>query len=172
MVDLLALLAVFAEMSLLAIGGVATTLPEMQREVVDVHGWMSAHDFAALFALAQAAPGPNFMICVLVGWHVAGLPGAFAGLIGMTAPSSAITFVTAGLWHRFRARPWRAYVQAGLVPVTVGLVSASAGLLTWSTTVSTVAGAVTAVSAILLTRTRLHPLIVLAGGALVGLIAG
>ena len=169
---LLALLLVFGEMSLLAIGGVNTTLPEMQRQVVDVHGWMSAHEFASLFALAQAAPGPNFMVCVLVGWHVAGLPGAFTGLLGMLVPSSAITFGVSGLWHRFRDRPWRGRVQAGLVPVTVGLVAASAALLTASTTVSAVAAGTTLVSAVLLVRTRVHPLWVLAGGTVAGLLVG
>ena len=169
---LVALLLVFGEMSLLAIGGVNTTLPEMQRQVVEVHGWMSAHEFASLFALAQAAPGPNFMVCVLIGWRVAGLSGAFAGLFGMLAPSSAITFVTAGLWHRFRDRSWRADIQAGLVPVTVGLVAASAALLTASTTVSLLAGLTTLASAFLLVRTRIHPLWVLAGGTLAGVLAG
>ena len=45
----------------------------MQRQVVDVHHWMNAHEFAALYALAQAAPGPNLMVVSLVGWRVGGL---------------------------------------------------------------------------------------------------
>ena len=170
--DLVALLTVFAQLSVVAIGGVATTLPEMQRQVVDVHGWMTAQDFAALFALAQAAPGPNFMICVLVGWQVAGLAGAVAGLLGMVTPSSTITLITAGLWHRFRAKQWRVEVQAGLLPITVGLVSASAALLTLSTTLGWVAGLITLASTAVLARTRVHPLWVLAAGALLGIAAG
>ena len=50
------LAGIFAQLSLLAIGGVNTVLPEMQRQVVRVHGWMTPAEFAALFALAQAAP--------------------------------------------------------------------------------------------------------------------
>ena len=42
-------------------------IPEMQRQVVDVHHWMSAQAFAALYALAQAAPGPNMMVVSLIG---------------------------------------------------------------------------------------------------------
>lgn len=57
-----ALAAIFGQLSLLAFGGGNTILPEMQRAVVDVHHWMSAQEFSALFALAQAAPGPNMMI--------------------------------------------------------------------------------------------------------------
>ena len=37
---------------------------------------MTPQTFAALFALAQAAPGPNMMVVSLIGWHVAGVGGA------------------------------------------------------------------------------------------------
>ena len=98
----------------------------------------------------------------------AGLPGAWAGLLGMLLPSSATAFAVSGLWRRFREPPWQAQIQAGLVPVTVGLVSASAALLTASTTVSAVAAGTTLVSAVLLSRTRIHPRWVLASGTVTG----
>ena len=56
------LAAVFAQLSLLAFGGTNSVLPEMQRQVVEVHAWVTAQEFAALFALAQAAPGPNMLV--------------------------------------------------------------------------------------------------------------
>ena len=68
-------LLIMGQLSLVAIGGMAPVLPEMQRQVVE-HGWMTAAEFAALFALAQAAPGPNMLVSALVGLRVAGLPGA------------------------------------------------------------------------------------------------
>ena len=72
---LVALAMIFTELSLLAFGGGNTILPEMHRQVVEVHHWMTAQEFGAMFALAQAAPGPNMMIAPLVGWHVAGWSG-------------------------------------------------------------------------------------------------
>ena len=39
---LIALALIFTELSLLAFGGGMTILPEMQRQVVEVHQWMSA----------------------------------------------------------------------------------------------------------------------------------
>lgn len=88
---LVALALIFGELSLLAFGGGNTILPEMQRQVVDVQGWMSARDFAALYALAQAAPGPNMMVVPLVGWHVAGLPGLLVASVAKFGPSSLLT---------------------------------------------------------------------------------
>ena len=115
---LLALALLFAELSLLAFGGGPTVLPEMQRRVVEVHGWMTAAQFTALFGLAQAAPGPNMMVVTLLGWRVAGFWGALAATAAMFGPSSVVTGVALRVWERFRHAPWRRAVQAGLVPIT------------------------------------------------------
>lgn len=162
------LAVVFAQLSLLAFGGGNSVLGEMQRQVVEVHPWMSAQEFAALYALAQAAPGPNMLVSTLVGWRVAGLAGALVATAGMCGPSSLLTFVTIGLWYRFRNRPWRATVQAGLVPVTAGLIMAGAALLVRTTSAAWGTGALTLVAVALFLFTRIHPLIVLAAAAVLG----
>ncbi len=158
----------YGQLSLLAVGGVQSVIPEMQRQVVEGHRWMGAAQFAALYGLAQAAPGPNMLVSTLVGARVAGLPGALAATAGMIGPSSLLTYATASAWHRFRDRPWRRRVQAGLVPVTVGLVLAAAALLAISTTHGTVTGLITGCGAFLVLSTRTHPLVLLAAGALIG----
>jgi len=159
----------YAQTSLLAVGGVSAVLPEMQRLVVTRHAWMSSTEFAALFALAQVAPGPNMLVATLVGWRVAGLPGALAATLGMIGPSSLLTWATAGAWHRFRERPWRRCVQVGLVPVTVGLIMAGAALLVTSTSTGVLTSGITLAVAAAVLATRLHPLILLAAGAAVGM---
>lgn len=164
---LAALAGIFAQLSLLAIGGVNTVLPEMQRQVVRVHGWMTPAEFAALFALAQAAPGPNMLISTLIGWRVAGVPGALVATLSLCGPPSLLSYTVSRAWHRFHHAPWRAVVQRGLTPVTVGLVMAAATLLTEATSGDWAKGAVTAATAVLLLSTRVHPLILLGlGGAL------
>ena len=64
---LVVLAGVFAQLSVLAFGGGNAILPEMQHQVVNVHHWMTAEQFSSLFAMAQAAPGPNMMIIPLIG---------------------------------------------------------------------------------------------------------
>ncbi|CAN0624003.1 chromate transporter [Burkholderia multivorans] len=165
---LVALATIFSQLSLLAFGGGNTILPEMQRQVVDVHHWMSAPAFTALFALAQAAPGPNMMIVPLVGWHVAGWQGLLVASIAKFGPSSCVTMLALHAWERFRHRPWRRYVQQGMMPVTAGLVIASAVLIAQASNRSAVQWGVTAACAVLAYRTRIHPLWLLAAGALIG----
>jgi len=168
---LIALALIFTELSLLAFGGGNTILPEMQRQVVEVHRWMSAQEFSALFALAQAAPGPNMMVVPLVGWHVAGWSGLLVSSLAKFGPSSLLTGVVLGLWRRFRDRPWRRVVQTGLVPMTVGLVAASAALIGAATSTDAWLVAITLVTAAASAfRNTLHPLWLLAGGAVAGLL--
>jgi chromate transporter len=166
------LAAIFAQLSLLAFGGGNTVLPEMQRQVVEVHGWMSPTALAALFALAQAAPGPNLMVCALIGWQVAGLPGALVAMAGICGPSSVLTIAVATLWERFRTARWRQVVQAGLVPVTVGLICATAGLICLTADTEVFLGLITLGVAALAMRTTWHPLWLLGGGAALGMAIG
>lgn len=165
---LLALAAIFSELSLLAFGGGNTILPEMQRQVVDVHHWMSEAQFSAMFALAQAAPGPNMMIVTMIGWHVGGWPGFLVSTLAKFGPSSVVTALSLHAWDRFKDHPWRRAVQLGLAPVTIGLVAASAALISHASNRTAIQWAITAVVAVLAYRTRAHPLWLLAGGALVG----
>jgi chromate transporter len=166
---LVALAAIFGQLSLLAFGGGNTILPEMQRQVVEVHHWMPASEFSALFALAQAAPGPNMMVVTLVGWHVAGWAGMLVTSIAKFGPSSLVTIAALHAWDRFKDSPWRRIAQKGLVPVTAGLVAASAVLIARASDPSWIAWAITGVCAVLAFRTKIHPLWLLGAGSLIGL---
>ena len=168
--DLASLALVYGQLSLLAFGGANAVVPEMQRQVVDVHHWMTAHQFAALYALAQAAPGPNMMVVSLVGWQVAGVWGALITTACVAAPSSVLTLLVSGAWYRFRDARWRKALQAGLQPVTAGLIMASAAVLIRSTSVDWAAALVTAAATALFVFTRLHPLLILGLAGLTGAI--
>lgn len=166
----LTLLLIFGELSLIAFGGGYSVLPEMQRRVVEVQHWMSAQEFSALFALANAAPGPNMMIGPLVGWHVAGATGALAASIGLFVPSATVVIIGMRLWGRYKDRPWRMFVQAGIGPVTIGLVAASAVLMVGVMARTPGLGLILAGATALALAPRLHPLWVLAFGGVAGLV--
>jgi chromate transporter len=167
---LVALALIFSQLSLLAFGGGNTILPEMQRQVVDVHHWMPASEFSALFALAQAAPGPNMMVVTLVGWHVAGWAGVLVTSIAKFGPSSLVTALALHAWERFKDRPWRSIAQKGLVPVTAGLIAASAVLIARASDTTWLAWNITGVCAALAFTTRIHPMWLLAAGSVIGLV--
>jgi chromate transporter len=165
----LALLGHFALLSLLAFGGATAVVPEMHRFAVDVHGWMTSAEFADLFALAQAAPGPNMMIVTLIGLQAAGVTGAVIATVAMCLPSCVLTFGVTRLMNRFRASAWRLILQAGLAPVTVGLVLGSGWVLTRAADHTVTAYALTVVTVVWMLATRLSPFWLLAAGAALGL---
>ncbi len=165
---LTALFLNFAILSVFAIGGVNAAIPEMHRQAVDVHSWMTNQRFADLFAIAQAAPGPNAILVTLIGWEVAGFPGALAATLAMIGPASVLAFFAGRIWHRFRYARWRIVIQAGITPITVGLVAASAYVLARAADTGIVAVAITLATAAAVYLTRIHPLILLAIGAALG----
>lgn len=165
---LAALAGIFAQLSLVAFGGGNSILPEMQRQVVLVHPWMTAAEFASLYALAQAAPGPNMLVSALIGLRVGGVPGALVAVGALCAPSSTLTYVCAGAWHRFRSHPWRSVIQSGVVPVTAGLILASAALLIQTTAGNLRLALLIAVAMPMFLLTRVHPLLILAAAAALG----
>ena len=164
------LMTMYSQLGLAAVGGGNTVLPEMHRQVVQVHHWMSDSEFASLVALAQAAPGPNMLVSTLIGWRVAGFTGAVAATLSMVGPPAVLAFTVSSAWNRFRDRPWRKRLQAGITPVVAGLILAAAVLLSLATSVSPGAGVVTAVTAAALIATRLNPLWLLAAGAALGVL--
>jgi chromate transporter len=128
-VDLAALFLHFLTLSLLAIGGAISTVPEMHRYLVEQRGWLTDGEFTASIALAQAAPGPNILFVAVLGWNVAGWAGAVASMAGILLPSTVLT-VTATRWAR-RNRDHRAVraFSAGMLPLTLCLVIATGWLL-------------------------------------------
>jgi chromate transporter len=165
---LLALMAVFAGLSLLAIGGASSLLPAMEHALVVQRHWLSQAEFVRLFALGQAAPGPNMLAVTLFGWRIAGLAGALGATLAFVLPSCTLAYFVGDAWVRFRDRRWRIVAQAGLVPVTAGLMLAAGALLVTDAAIDWRAAALAALVCAGTLATRYHPLWFLAASAVAG----
>lgn len=163
-----ALFVHFTVLSLLAIGGAITTVPDMQRFVVGQHGWLTDAQFTASVALAQAAPGPNVLFVAVIGWNVGGLAGVSATLAGSLLPSSVLA-LHATRWAATRrgSRGVQAFT-AGLAPLTIGLLVSTGWVLTEPVRAFPGAMALAAASVLLMLGTRLSPMWPIAAGALLG----
>jgi chromate transporter len=168
---LLQIAAVFGVLSLLAFGGGAAVLPDMQRQAVDVHHWVTSGEFLDMFALSRTIP-PGSMIVVLIGQRAAGIAGGLTAVLGMFGPSSLLAFAVGRLWHRAGGAAWRETLEQALAPVSIGVTVASGIAIARSTEHDWLVYAVTAIATLLLTVTRLHPLAVMGAGAAVIAFAG
>jgi len=160
----------FAMLSLMAVGGgVVMVAPEMQRYVVDSHHWITAEQFSAAFALAQAAPGPNFLYITLVGWEVAGWAGAAAATLAILGPPTVLSIAMVRASANRAPGPLARAVGKGLVPISVGLVFATGWILLRGSGSWDFRGATLALlAAAIVLRTKINPVWVIALGAALG----
>jgi chromate transporter len=177
--DWLLLLLHYMMFSMLAVGGVISTAPEMHRYLVDQQHWLIDAQFNSSIALAQAAPGPNVLFVALLGWNVGmnagGLSTALLGMLitmlGILLPSTTLAYL-AGRWgqRNRELRSVRAFKQ-GMGPLVIALVIATGWILAsahgnpasdWPLWL------LTAITALIVSKTRIHLLWLLAVGALFG----
>lgn len=169
---LIGLLVVFIPLSLLSIGGGPSILAGIQNAVSSRH-WMSERDFIDLFAIARAAPGPGVLLATLVGWKVAGIPGALVASLALFVPSSIVYYVIARHWSTHRGKHWHNALELGLAPVAAGLILAGSLVILRASGGDPLLWAIAAVSTVvLLWLPRLNPLWVLGVVGVVTVIVG
>jgi chromate transporter len=165
---ILTLIGTFALMSLFAVGGANSAIPEMHRVAVDVRHWLTDKQFADAFAIAQMSPGPNVLIVTLIGYAVAGVAGALAATLAMCLPTALLAYGVSHVLNRSSHSRWPAIIQTALVPLSIGLMAASAMILARTSASNWSAALVTAAAAALAFTTRLNPLWFLLAGGLLG----
>jgi chromate transporter len=177
--DWFALLTHYLTISLMSVGGVITTLPEMHRFLVSEHHWLSESQFTASIAIAQAAPGPNVLFVALMGWNVGmnaggvatALLGVLINVVGTLLPSTTLAYLGARWGHRNRElRVVRAF-KAGMGPIVVALLISTGWILASAHHDGASAARLwllTTVSALVIWRTKMHLLWLLGAGALLG----
>ena len=158
----------FSLLSLISFGGMSSILPEMQRLVVDSKGWVTAAEFTQLFAISQAAPGPNILFTSLVGWKLAGVGGALVALASFCLPAAVLAFWVGGLWEKFREATWVKLTKRALLPMTVAFALSGGYVLATPVGLDWRYAGIAAASAAALYLTKLNPLWLLAAGGLLG----
>jgi chromate transporter len=170
---LVALALVFAPLSLVSFGGGNAVIAEIAQQSVAVHHWTGSREFADLFALSRAAPGPGSMLAALIGWKAAGIAGALVATVAFYLPSVLLVYAAGRLWDRWRGAAWHAAIERGLAPVAGGLfLSGGIAVLRISPGGWEEWGAAFAATAVLLRWPNLHPVpLLLAAAALFAAVA-
>jgi chromate transporter len=157
----------FATVSLLSIGGGNSVVPEIELRAVAEH-WLTQAQFADLFAIAQAAPGPSILIVTLVGYSAGGVLGAALATLAMVVPSGALVFVCARSWQRAGAARWRVAFERGMAPLAVGLVAASGIIVAQGADHSPAQYGLTALATVIFCATKTSPIVVVGAAGVVG----
>ena len=173
--NLLAVIWDFLRLSLFSLGGGNTLLSEYHHIAVDQYCWLSSRQFADLYALAEAAPGPSSMLVGLLGMGAAVQEGPLWGLlsglgaeVAILLPSTLVMVAAALSWNRLRNSPWRIAVERGLGPITLGILFAVGLKILRISDHDTPAYAVSLVVCVLMLRTKISPLWFMALAGLMG----
>ncbi len=165
---LLQILLLFSSLSLLSIGGGNTVLPEMHyKSVVDYH-WLTDSQFADIFAISQAAPGPSILIVTLIGYkaglavggEVMGILGAILATVAMMVPAGFLVYFVVQFWEHARDSSVRHAIEKGFAPLTVGLVLASGYVMSKAADQDWRAYLLTGICTLIFVFTKVNPLIV------------
>lgn len=160
----------FFVLCIFAIGGMNSVMPGMFHYVVDEQGWLSARQFTDLYALGQAAPGPNALWVTLIGLQVASWQGALAATLAMLLPGMLFSLAMVTFQARNPQAPFAVALRHGLAPLAIGLMFSSGWVLLRSAGHDWAGLAITLLTVAAILRTRLNPLALLAAGALAGLL--
>jgi chromate transporter len=168
MKTLLQIFLIFSSLSLLSIGGGNSVLPEMHLQSVGKYHWLTDSQFADVFAISQAAPGPSILIVTLIGYKAAGVLGAILATVAVMLPAGILVYLVTRFWQHAEKSRLRHAIEKGFAPLTVGLVLASAYIMGKSTDHDWRAYLLTGVCSLIFILTKTNPLIVVSIAGLIG----
>ncbi len=167
----LTLFLTFAKLGLFTFGGGYAMIPLIQKEIIEVNGWLTMKEFVDIIAVAEMTPGPVAVnSATYVGYKLAGVCGAAAATAGVVFPSFVIVVMLATLFLKFKDAPAVRAVFAGLRPAVAALI-ASAAIALVKVSFVDMAGPIVAVLVLLGTlRLGLHPILAIVIAGVLGLI--
>ncbi|MFZ0706457.1 MAG: chromate transporter [Candidatus Korobacteraceae bacterium] len=166
-----ALIRVFSYLSILTVGGGMAAFPEMKVLTVEVHKWLTFPQLIHIYSVGQMAPGPNMMMIVVIGQWAGGLLGAIATLVAFFGPTAVLAFVVAKGWKKLENWPWRTSIQQGLAPVSIGLLLAGCFTMAKGAVTGLETGTIVVATMLILLQYKINPALLVAGGAVVGLLS-
>ena len=118
----------FVQVGLVCVGGGYASMPLIQAQVIDVHGWLSMSEFIDIFTISQMTPGPiGINAATFVGMKVAGFLGAIVATLGFVTPSFILGIILAKLFFKYGNIGVIKGILNGLRPAVVALIC-SAGM--------------------------------------------
>jgi chromate transporter len=178
----------FLKVGTFGYGGGPSMIPLIQKEVVEVYGWMANEEFIDYLGMGNALPGPiaikmsgyiGYQVGTKQGGLLGGVLGAVMALLGVNLPGLVLMFVVALVYWRIKDNPkvtaplngakaaviglllWTTYELAKPVVLAPGR-GLAAPIVPWDRV------GIALVAFALVTFLKVHPIFVILGAALLG----
>ena len=104
------------KLSACTFGGGFVIVPLMKKRFVEELGWIGEDEMLDLIAIAQSSPGAIAVnASILVGYHVAGFPGAMITVLGTVLPPLIIISIISLFYQAFRDNAIVNMAMAGML---------------------------------------------------------
>lgn len=163
----------FFKASILSYGGGPASIPLMKAEVVSNYKWFTNEEFADALALGNALPGPIApKMAAYVGNHVAGIAGAFVGVIATVVPTAVAIIILAKLLLAHKDSPrLQGMLKVAKPIVVVLLLQAAIDLMTRSNYPNIASYIISAAAFAAVIILKINPAVVMLGGLVAGFLA-
>ena len=143
-------------------------LPLIQKEVVDINGWLTEEEFLDAIAISQSSPGAVAVnISIFIGYKLGGVIGAIVSTLGTTLPSVIIILVVAIFLYDYKDIAIVEKVFLGIRPAVVSMIASSVVVLGKALGFSVDKVILAVASFVLIVFLDVSPIYVILGGAII-----
>ena len=123
----LTLFLYFFKVGFYTFGGGWSIVAQIQKEYVERLKWITDEDLLDITSVGRSLPGLMIgNVSYLFGYHVAGLPGAFASVIGISLPSLIVLTVVTWCYTMFKDNLYVSRAMAGVRATVVPIIFVAA----------------------------------------------
>jgi chromate transporter len=170
----------FFKTGLLAVGGGLATIPFLY-EIALNYDWFSERELVDMIAISESTPGPlGINMATYAGFNAAGILGGVTAALALVFPSVVIVLIVAKFMNRFSESKIAAGAFSALRPAAAGIIAGALFMLLTLTlranhefhlpSIALYALITAACLAAELKKIRLHPIIFIAAGAILGIV--
>lgn len=166
----------FFKIDLMAFGGAYAAIPVIQKQIVDINGWLSYQEFADILAIDELTPGPIIINCAtFIGTKMGGPLGALAATLGCIIPTALIASILLYIYLRYKGLNVISGALNGIKCLVCALLISSCLSIVSNTlwingNMDIVAIILFVISFILMRKTKLDPIVIIGGCGLLGYI--
>jgi chromate transporter len=168
-VDLATLFTTFLKIGAVLYGGGYVLLAFLRGDIVERLGWLTEQQLLDAISIGQVTPGPVFTTATFVGYVVAGILGAVLATVAIFLPSFVFVALLSRLVPWMRAHRFTADLLDGANVTALGLMAGVTAQLGREALVDALTIAIAAAAGLLLWRTRLNSVWLIAAGAGIGI---
>ena len=160
---------VFLKIGAVLYGSGYVLLAFLRADFVERLGWLTDRQLLDAVAVGQVTPGPVFTTATFIGFLLAGWTGAVLATVAIFLPSFVFVSASRPLLPRLRGSRRAAAFLDGVNVAALGLMAAVTWQLGRAAVVDPLTAALALAAVVLLVRTRVNSVWLLAGGGALGL---